>query len=119
MRRAAFLGAVLVAALFVAPVARADDMQDLVAQAALDEGASPGVLVCMAWRESRMDPNAVSPWGDLGLMQFHRQAGGWTLMQLTPWADASPFDPDAAAHAAAWLIVRGYGPRWSTYWGCA
>ena len=113
----AAVAAALVVAFAVAPIARADDMQDLVAQAAIDEGASPGVLTCMAWRESRDNPRAVGSLGEIGLFQLYPRGSMWA--RFFAWGFDDPWSPDQQAHFAARAIAAGYGPAWSTWWGCA
>ncbi len=110
----------LVLLLATAGPVRADtvDVEVAIAEAAAQQGVSEGLLRCIAWHESSFRADARSIWDDEGLFQFHRHQNGWTLMAITPWADASPYDPEAAAQAAAWLIARGYGPHWATWWGC-
>lgn len=95
-----------------------DDVEDAIRDASISQGVSNPLLTCIATRESHMDPYATSPWGDAGAFQFHQSSDGSTLMDLTPWTGRSPYDPYASAHATAWLINRGYGPHWSTYYGC-
>jgi soluble lytic murein transglycosylase-like protein len=64
----------------------------------------------IAWCESKYDPNAVNPASDAqGLFQFLPST--WAG---TPFAGASPFDPNLNAQAAAWLYQK-YGP---TQWEC-
>lgn len=64
----------------------------------------------IAFCESTYNPNAVNASsGAEGLFQFLPST--W---QGTPFAAASPFDPSANAHAAAWLL-QTYGP---SQWEC-
>lgn len=66
------------------------------------------------------DPWAVSPvrytgGRDRGLFQFHYYPNGYSLIDATPYRGGSPYDVHTAAHAAAWLIARGYGHHWSCW----
>jgi len=104
------------------PVVAADaagpTMRDIIDQAAYDEGVDPSLMRCIAWYESRYDPNAVSWSHDEGLFQFHIWPHGSSLIDETPWAGMDPFDPWISSYAAGWLMHRGYLHRWSTWWLC-
>jgi hypothetical protein len=64
----------------------------------------------IAFCESTYNPNAVNPSsGAAGLFQFLPST--WAG---TPFASSSPFDPQANASAAAWLL-QTYGP---SQWEC-
>ncbi len=120
--RTALAAVLVVLLLALARVADAEEetpIRDVIAAAAVDEGVSPDLLLCVTWHESRWNPRASSPTNDHGVAQFHVYADGSSLMDMTPWAGESPFDADAASHAAAWLMARGYGPHWVVWWWCA
>lgn len=108
-------------------IAHADDgmptglgpLHQIVWTAAADHGISYWTLDCITVAESTYDPYAVSPTSDYGLEQFHRPWDAGSLWQQTPYAAYSPYNAWASANAAAYLIARGYGPRWSTWHLCA
>lgn len=63
-------------------------------------GLPPGMLVRVAYQESRFDPDAVSPAGAVGLMQF---------MPATALEFAiDPRDPVASIHAAGRYLSKLY-----------
>jgi hypothetical protein len=82
--------------------------------------SSPTVALCIAWRESRLDPRAVGHAGERGIFQIHPVHASW----LGPrWRKM--FDPVENARAARNLtrMPDGNGGRqgwrpWSTAHAC-
>lgn len=69
-----------------------------------------GRLACIAWVESRNDPNATNPRSKAaGLFQFL-----WSTWATTPQGRAgqSPYDPVAATEAAEWMVRQGRIREW-------
>jgi hypothetical protein len=69
-----------------------------------------GRLACIAWVESRNDPNATNPRSKAaGLYQFL-----WSTWATTPQGRAglSPYDPAAATEAAEWMVRQGRIREW-------
>lgn len=69
-----------------------------------------GRLACIAWVESRNDPNATNRWSRAaGLFQFLPST--W---RTTPQGRAglSPYDPSAALAAAEWMVSQGRVREW-------
>lgn len=85
---------------------------EAISDAAEEYGVSYARLECLAFRESSYNPYATNGRYS-GLFQF--DAPTW---RITPYADASPFEPYAAAHAAAFLIARGESSRWPVWRFC-
>ncbi|MBS1062985.1 lytic transglycosylase domain-containing protein [Gluconobacter wancherniae] len=105
MRRRFFLtaGMLGVLALLLSPaIARAQDFDDLVRQAA-ERNAIPAMWVrAVLQAESAGDPRAVSGAGAMGLMQL--MPGTWKEVRRTLNLGADPFDPrDNIAAGAAYL----------------
>lgn len=77
----------------------------LIEEAALRQKLPPGFLAKLIWKESRFDPNAISPVGAEGIAQF---------MPFTAdaWGLRNSFDPQTAIDASSRLLgylSRGYG----------
>jgi len=69
------------------------DMKPIIEAAAQRYGYDAALLAGQAWRESRFNPEAVSPAGAVGLLQF--MPGTWD-----DWGNgADPTDPAASADA--------------------
>jgi hypothetical protein len=95
-----------------APTAsRPATVQDIIRSAFQPLGdASVNWAMRIAFCESTYNPNAVNASsGAMGLFQFLP-----TTWRSTPFAADSPFDPQANARAAAWLL-QTYGP---SQWEC-
>jgi len=74
----------------------------LLRKAETEHGIPPGLLVRQAWQESRFNPNAVSPAGAKGLMQFMpATAAEWGVSVFDPASSA-----DGAGRYMAWLYGR-------------
>jgi hypothetical protein len=94
-----------------------------------DQSISARFLTCLVQAESQFDPYNISRTNDHGPVQFHLNPADryhsqpWTLMDTTPWAGNSVYDPLPSVSAAAWLINRGVTDiahsGWSTYPQCA
>lgn len=95
----------------------AQDSLQALREASVAHGVRFEVLHCLAMRESRLNPYAVSHTSDYGLMQFHVYTHGGSLMRSTSYPD-SPFSPWYSALAAAELISRGQGHHWTTWPSC-
>ncbi|CAP56737.1 lytic transglycosylase domain-containing protein [Gluconacetobacter diazotrophicus] len=83
-------------------IARAQDFDDLVRQAAERNAISPAWVRAVLHAESAGDPHAVSGAGAMGLMQL--MPGTWKDVRRTLNLGADPFDPhDNIAAGAAYL----------------
>jgi hypothetical protein len=72
------------------------------------------LLLRVAFRESRYDPNAYNRRGPYhGLFQFHWNTWAW-MSPRAGCAGQSPYDPDAAAQTAAWAFSHGLKGHWPT-----
>jgi soluble lytic murein transglycosylase-like protein len=85
-------------------------VQSALTLASITYGVDRSRLAAISFRESRWRPWAYNPSGASGLFQF--MPGTW---RGTPQGKAgmSPFDPLAAAMAAAWEVR--YGAGWSPW----
>lgn len=105
MRRRFFLsaGVLVVLALSLLPaIARAQDFDDLVRQAAERNAIPPAWVRAVLHAESAGDPHAVSAAGAMGLMQLMPDT--WKDVRRTLNLGADPFDPhDNIAAGAAYL----------------
>ena len=90
------------------------DVPTLIVQAAGRWGVSAQRMLRIAWCESRLNPGAVSPWGDRGTFQFNK----------VTWEEQAPrhglprdfgaaFDPALNVELAAALLAKGQGYRWA------
>lgn len=100
------------AALGSQPGVDARQYLESVGELARPVAASPysGRLACIAWAESRNDPNATNrSTGASGLYQFLPST--W---RTTPQGRAglSPYDPVAATAAAEWMLRQGRAREW-------
>lgn len=88
-----------------------DDAGAVVDQVVVPESpALTGRLACIAWVESRNDPNATNPRTKAaGLFQFLHST--WLT---TPQGQIglSPYDPVAATDAARWMVAQGRIREW-------
>lgn len=73
---------------------RAKSIEPLIAEAAMRYGLDPRILRAVCFTESRYRPNAISPKGALGLMQFMPDTAARYGLK-------NPFDPRAALDAGA------------------
>lgn len=88
-------------------------VRDLIIDAAHRWGLNEGVMLRVAWCESRWLPNASNPSGAAGVFQFMPRT--WVMASAAVgMAGASPFDARANVEAASWLY-RTQGPR---HWTC-
>lgn len=62
------------------------------------------LIKAQLWQESRLDPNAVSPVGALGIAQFMPATWGDMKQQMTMPEDASAFDPEHAIPAMCFYM---------------
>lgn len=85
--------------------------------AAAEYGVSPRCLYSIAYRESRYTPwvDNFQGSGARGLMQY-LPATWRTLSRWAGYEGASPYDPWAAAHVAAWTIAHPWSGGLS-HWG--
>ena len=89
--------------------------------AAANQGVSERLLMCISHNEARFNSYEVSDTNDHGPFQFHVndpiwfRPYHWTMMDITPWAGHSYYEPLASAEAAAWLIKNGRGNQWTTF----
>jgi len=76
--------------------------------------ADPSTALCIAWRESRLDPHATGRLGERGLFQLHPVHRAW--LGARRWARM--YEPVANARAARDLVRRAGWSPWSTAPGC-
>jgi hypothetical protein len=94
-----------------APQAPAE-IEAIIRDAAVRQGADPEQLLRVAWCESRFNPGAYNASGASGLFQFMPRT--WTFNSARAgYEGASPFDPVASANVAAWMFARGSANLWS------
>jgi hypothetical protein len=96
--------------------AQSAEVEAALRSASATYGVSYGCLRSIAWRESRFLSGVTNPRsGAAGLMQY--LSGTWaTLSRWAGYEGASPYDPWASAHVAAWAIAN----PWSgglAHWG--
>ena len=84
----------------VEPAPEPPSIPELLIRAEEHYGLPAGLLHAIAWVESRMDPAAVGPCGEVGLMQLHPR-----------WHDVSGGVPGQIDTAAAYLaeMIRLFG----------
>ena len=89
------------------------EIDSVIRDAAARYGADAEQLLPVAWCESRYDPSAYNPThADSGLFQFIPTT--WAANSVRAgYVGASPFDPVAAAHVAAWMFSRGSASLWT------
>lgn len=73
------------------------DICKLIERNAAERQLDPNFLARLLWKESRFEPNALSPVGALGIAQF--MPGTADLYDLD-----DPFNPAQAIHKAAWYL---------------
>ncbi len=122
MTRALLTAALL---LLVPRAASADDgyheptVPDIIYAAADRYGVDGNRMACVAWYESRFDPQAYN-WrdGSMGLFQWQPRTWAWASWNAGV-GGSSPYEPYAAAESAAWLMSQPGGFRhWSVDWRC-
>jgi len=77
----------------------------LIEEAAVRQKLPPGFLAKLIWKESRFDPNAISPKGAEGIAQF-------MPFTAAAWGLKNAFEPAEAIDASSRLLgylARGYG----------
>jgi soluble lytic murein transglycosylase-like protein len=86
--------------------AQSEEVVYALEHAAAEQGVSVGCLYRIAYRESRYQPWATNrSSGAAGLMQYLPST--WrTLSRWAGYEGASPYDPWAAAHVAAFTIAH-------------
>jgi soluble lytic murein transglycosylase-like protein len=90
------------------PAAGSSTMVNIITAAALRYGQSPSAMLAVARCESGLNPRAVNPASEAsGLFQFLPST--W---RTTPYANASIFDAEANANAAAWMWSVGRRNEW-------
>lgn len=91
-----------------APMAHATTKYDIHFQQAAKvylPGIDWRLLKAQAWQESRLDPNAVSPVGALGISQFMPDTWEQAVKEMG-LGRATPRDARAAIFAQAWYMAR-------------
>lgn len=81
------------------------DVCKLIERNASENGLDPNFLARLLWKESRFEPNAISPAGALGIAQF--MPGTARLYDLD-----DPMNPAQAISKSAWYLARlrdGFG----------
>lgn len=72
-------------------------------------GADAGTLFALAACENGYDPDAIGPYGEIGIYQFLPDTFAW----LDPGGDIwSVYDQ---AYTTAWAIVNGWGWLWTCW----
>ena len=86
----------------------------LIDYAAEAMGQNPAYAQCIAYHESRYDPNAVGALGEAGLFQLHPDTHPWVAAQ---WGlqEYDAFDPATNTMMAMWLLKEGYHEWFSTH----
>lgn len=86
-------------------------------QAASVYGVDAGLMMCIAERESSLDPLAVGDEGlAVGLYQFHLRTWRWMRGMAGMSQRDRRYDAREAAMMTAWALAHGYGHHW-TAWG--
>ena len=80
-------------------------------------GVDADYAVCIAWRESGMDPLATGELGEQGLFQIHPRTGCWVAEQLG-WERYDGYDPLTNTVMGLWLLRQGYDDWFSTACDC-
>lgn len=106
-----------------------EHVQAAIVIAAKDHGVSQRLLECLSEAESHQNPYKISRTNDHGPFQFHENEPVpwrpyyWTMMDITPFADHSVYEPYGSAQATAWLIKSGRTTSdkggWTTFGLCA
>ena len=88
------------------------EIEAIIREAAVHQGADAEQLLRVAWCESRFNPGAYNASGASGLFQFMPRT--WASNSFNAgYGGASPFDPVASANVAAWMFARGSANLWS------
>ena len=76
-------------------------------------GVDADYAACIAWHESRFDPQATGALGEEGLFQILPSTGEWIAAKWG-WADYDGYDPATNAMMGVWLLRQGYDAWFST-----
>ena len=106
--------ATLVAAGGAIRVSRLHAIDEMIVQYSRVHGMDPRFVACVAWRESRFKPGAVSPVGAIGVMQITRDVGiDWArAFNVTNHRKQDLFDPEINIRVGTWNLAR-LKKRWS------
>jgi len=90
---------------YILDVPLSEDFQIYLHGLCEDAGVPYTLAVAVIEQESNYDPQAVSPWGDYGLMQINRICHAWLSAELgiTDW-----FDPYQSARAGVYILGLYY-----------
>ena len=106
--------AILVGAGVALRVSQRHTLDEMIVQYSRAHGLDPRFVACVAWRESRFKPDAVSKAGAIGIMQITRDVG-------IDWARANRvdghkkkhlFDAETNIRVGTWNLAR-LKKRWS------
>jgi len=76
-------------------------------------GVDADYAACIAWHESRFDPQATGALGEEGLFQILPSTGEWIAAKWG-WADYDGYDAATNALMGVWLLRQGYDDWFST-----
>lgn len=76
-------------------------------------GVDADYAACIAWHESRFDPQATGALGEEGLFQILPSTGEWIAAKWG-WADYDGYDAATNAMMGVWLLRQGYDDWFST-----
>lgn len=76
-------------------------------------GVDADYAACIAWHESRFDPQATGALGEEGLFQILPSTGAW-VADTWGWERYDGYDPATNALMGVWLLRQGYDDWFST-----
>lgn len=82
--------------------------EELVTKYATTYGNDPYLVTAIMYRESRFDPNALSPKGAIGLMQIMPDTAEWInqSVKLENFTTNDLYKPEVNIHLANWYIAN-------------
>lgn len=97
--------------------AQSVEVAQAIEHAAAEQGVSSWCLYAIAYRESRYLPWVTNASGHRGLFQYADSTWA-TLSRWAGYEGASPYDPWASAHVAAYTIARPWTGGLRHWGGC-
>ena len=85
----------------------------LIRHTATAMGVDPDYAACIAWHESRFDPQATGALGEEGLFQILPATGEWIAAEWG-WERYDGYDAATNAMMGVWLLAQGYDDWFST-----
>lgn len=106
--------ATLVGAGVALRVSRQHALDEMIVQYSRAHGLDPRFVACVAWRESRFKPDAVSPVGAIGIMQITRDVGlDWARAnRIEGHSKKHLYDAETNIRVGTWNLAR-LKKRWS------